>query len=62
MNSANKTKTVTKHVIIGATLIIAGYLWYVRKHILEWVFTRIPVETHPDCKPRYRTWKNGIEQ
>lgn len=50
--------------IISATIaiIITVYLWTARKHILNWVFTRIPVETHPDCKPRMRTWKNGIEQ
>lgn len=58
------TTKATKRRIIGLTLTttIAAYLWTVRKPILEWVFTRIPVETHPDCKPRYRTWKNGIEQ
>lgn len=56
------TKTTRRH-IIGATttILITGYLWYARKHLLNWFFTRIPVETHPDCKPRYRTWKNGIE-
>lgn len=50
--------------IIGATitLVITCYTWTVRKHILNWVFTRIPVETHPDCKPRIRTWIKGIEQ
>lgn len=50
--------------IIVATiiLIIGGFLWYARKPILVLLFTRIPPETHPDCKPRYRTWKNGIEQ
>lgn len=55
---------MTKHVIIiGATIMtLAVYTWTLRKPILKWVFTRIPVETHPDCKPRYRTWKNGIEQ
>lgn len=52
----------TKRVILGITLTTTAYMWYARKHLLEWVFTRIPVETHPDRKPRYRTWKNGIEQ
>ena len=57
-------KKATKRRII-ATLItatICGYTWWTRKPVLVWLFTRIPPETPPDCKPRYRTWKNGIEQ
>lgn len=56
--------TTKKARIIGAaiTILASLYTWYARKHLLNWFFTRIEVGTHPDCKPRYRTWKNGIEQ
>lgn len=32
-----------------------------RKRALAWFFTHNPPATHADCRPRYRTWKNGIE-
>ncbi len=48
-----------RHITLAILItIIIRRTW---KPAAKWVFTRIPVETHPDCKPRYRTWKNGIE-
>lgn len=41
----------------GATLTILAYtLW---QPTLGWTLTRVPPATHPDCRPRYRTWHNG---
>lgn len=63
----NTTKTI-KHVTLGISIGLAipatiAALWRpVVGPYVEWLFTRIEVQTHPDCKPRHRTWKNGIEQ
>lgn len=52
----------------GAAIVITLELmaWILRKPAIKpgihWVFTRVEVGTHPDCKPRYRTWIKGIEQ
>lgn len=45
-------------VAIGTTLAI---LWNtIGSSTLAWALTRIEPGTHPDCKPRYRTWHDGI--
>lgn len=45
-------------IIAGMTLMILGHIlgWpYVR-----WLFSHNPPETHPDCKPKYRTCHDGV--
>lgn len=46
---------------IVATLIAMLFIRLTWRKPSAYLFTRNPVETHPDCKPRYRTWKNGVE-
>lgn len=29
-------------------------------HFLRWVFTRVEVQAHPDCQPRFRSWHKGV--
>lgn len=46
-------------VIIGATLIT---LWYLLGWpLIGWLFTQDQPATPADWTPKYRTWKNGIE-
>jgi hypothetical protein len=47
-------------VAVGITLMILwhtlGWPW------IGWMLTRVLPATHPDCRPRYRTWTGGVEQ
>ncbi|MGQ7313388.1 hypothetical protein ACUOFU_16905 [Microbacterium arabinogalactanolyticum] len=46
-------------MVIGVTVMI---VWHVMGWpFVEWVFTRIPPATHPDCAPRARAWHHGVE-
>lgn len=45
-------------IACGITVSIIAYaIW---QPALAWTFTRVPPATHPDCKPRYRTWSRGV--
>lgn len=45
-------------IACGITVSILAYtIW---QPTIAWTLTRIPPATHPDCKPRYRTWRNGV--
>lgn len=53
-------RTLTGAAIIITLEILAWIIWKPAiKPGLQWVFTRIEVPTHPDCKPRYWTTHNG---
>jgi len=45
-------------IVAGMTLMILGHIlgW----PYIHWLFTRIEVATHPDCKPRYWTSHAGV--
>ena len=54
---------ITLGVVAGITATMLAYIIsqpaIERRDInraIAWVFTRIPPETHPDCKPRY--WRS----
>ena len=47
-------------VIVGAVL---AWCWLaIWRGPTAWLFTRIPVPTHPDCHTRIRVWIGGAEQ
>jgi hypothetical protein len=55
-------------IVAGITATIIGYIvWQpaidrrLAEHAIAWVFTHNPPATHPDCKPRYRTYHHGVE-
>lgn len=47
---------LTLGLLAGITLAWAAAAIY--RPTIRWAFNDTP-PTHPDCKPRYRTWHNG---
>ena len=48
-------------LIITATLTAVLVIRKTWRKPTAYLLNRVPVATHPDCKPRFRNWKNGEE-
>lgn len=46
---------------ITATVVAMLVIKMTWRKPFAYLFTRIPPATHPDCKPRFRRWENGVE-
>lgn len=54
-------------IVVGITSTMLAYILFqpaLDRHQLRrfvrWMFMRVPVDTHADCKPKYRTCHNGV--
>ncbi|MBN7792417.1 hypothetical protein [Microbacterium esteraromaticum] len=45
-------------VVLGATVMVLMHIlgW----PLIGWLLTRVPPPTHPDSRPRFRRWVNGV--
>lgn len=54
-------RTLKGAAIVITLEIMAWILWKPAiKPCIRWAFTRVEVQTHPACKPRYWTTRNGV--
>lgn len=45
-------------ISIGVTASILAYI--IGRPTISWVFTRVPPATHPDSRPRFKSWRDGV--